>query len=579
MAAVLMALPEFSYAQKPAAAANPAGMTTATEVKKTELMQEAPEMTETPEKSKAPGNGGKENEATKEKNNYSEIARKALKLAEKTTAEFSSDEPTIQKRNEVAYDIVKNALSHVGTAYVWGGESKDGYDCSGFVRAVFHESGLSVIRGYGVIPRATGFHGDDGNSWKGLVDNMQVGDRITFAGKQRSINYTLAYKDCTYENDLPLPEGSIIVNRGHIRIIIKQMDSFEVSGIRDYIYNRYGVETYGKTQEDKDIIHVMNEENHNFDVEAYGNETGEADEGVIVCNSDMGIEGGDRYLVAALVPEADNRQLRVRVEGEETGTKILNGTVSVYRDLECTDEVDEKEVEDTTVSFMLDQGTYYVKHTSESVGYLNDDSIYEVKLLEDRELVIEKKEESIGLSIPKMEDVEFKLAEYSKATDDYRVVSKVSYRGEESFIVNYMVRETGRVLKNRNALYYTEDNKGRFRIIGYRDGKEVFSEDLLAYAVLEEEGDEEVTEEENSLQYIRIDTAFLKEEKPHWYDARTDGSVTKKELVKLKMRSAEAIRKAEQKLKEEKALANPEILLPADESEKRHIFRKKFIQE
>jgi cell wall-associated NlpC family hydrolase len=42
--------------------------------------------------------------------------------------------------------IVKSAKSFVGTPYVWGGETPNGFDCSGFVQYVFHRAGIDLPR-------------------------------------------------------------------------------------------------------------------------------------------------------------------------------------------------------------------------------------------------------------------------------------------------------------------------------------------------------------------------------------------------------------------------------------------------
>lgn len=44
--------------------------------------------------------------------------------------------------------IIEKATTHIGTPYVWGGESvtEGGYDCSGFVYVVLNESGIKVKR-------------------------------------------------------------------------------------------------------------------------------------------------------------------------------------------------------------------------------------------------------------------------------------------------------------------------------------------------------------------------------------------------------------------------------------------------
>jgi cell wall-associated NlpC family hydrolase len=41
---------------------------------------------------------------------------------------------------------VKDVMSFLGVPYVWGGESAQGFDCSGLVQAVYREAGVSLPR-------------------------------------------------------------------------------------------------------------------------------------------------------------------------------------------------------------------------------------------------------------------------------------------------------------------------------------------------------------------------------------------------------------------------------------------------
>ena len=56
-------------------------------------------------------------------------------------------------------DILRAARRHLGTPYVWGGETPGAFDCSGFVQYVFGEYGITLPRtakqqaGIGDAPR------------------------------------------------------------------------------------------------------------------------------------------------------------------------------------------------------------------------------------------------------------------------------------------------------------------------------------------------------------------------------------------------------------------------------------------
>jgi cell wall-associated NlpC family hydrolase len=41
---------------------------------------------------------------------------------------------------------VKDVMAFLGVPYVWGGESNQGFDCSGLVQAVYREAGVSLPR-------------------------------------------------------------------------------------------------------------------------------------------------------------------------------------------------------------------------------------------------------------------------------------------------------------------------------------------------------------------------------------------------------------------------------------------------
>ena len=56
----------------------------------------------------------------------------------------------------------------LGTAYVWGGDSPGGFDCSGFVWYVVHQSGRA-------IPRTMAGEYDSGSSHPGR-DELEPGD-------------------------------------------------------------------------------------------------------------------------------------------------------------------------------------------------------------------------------------------------------------------------------------------------------------------------------------------------------------------------------------------------------------------
>ncbi|MFO7626271.1 MAG: C40 family peptidase [Candidatus Fermentibacteraceae bacterium] len=55
---------------------------------------------------------------------------------------------------DLACAIVSEAISHVGTPYVWGGTDSSGFDCSGLVYRVFGDNGVPLPRTAGAMASA-----------------------------------------------------------------------------------------------------------------------------------------------------------------------------------------------------------------------------------------------------------------------------------------------------------------------------------------------------------------------------------------------------------------------------------------
>jgi len=74
-------------------------------------------------------------------------------------------------------DIVQEAKEHIGTPYVFGGTTPNGFDCSGFVRYVYKQAGIN-------LPRSSGDQYTVGSSVES--DNLQPGDLVFFGNTYKS---------------------------------------------------------------------------------------------------------------------------------------------------------------------------------------------------------------------------------------------------------------------------------------------------------------------------------------------------------------------------------------------------------
>lgn len=88
----------------------------------------------------------------------------------------SSSLPERPARGSVAEALVSEAVSWLGTPYVWAGNSKEGVDCSGFVMAVYRDAaGIS-------LPRTTRDMSKHCNRVKS--DKREIGDLLFFSSKR-----------------------------------------------------------------------------------------------------------------------------------------------------------------------------------------------------------------------------------------------------------------------------------------------------------------------------------------------------------------------------------------------------------
>ena len=85
-------------------------------------------------------------------------------------------------------DIIKNALSLVGSPYLWGGKTPFGYDCSGFVQSIFRASRINIMRDTSDQIKEDRLFDID-------IDTAKPGDIIFFAVEGKSVDHVGFFLD------------------------------------------------------------------------------------------------------------------------------------------------------------------------------------------------------------------------------------------------------------------------------------------------------------------------------------------------------------------------------------------------
>ncbi|NBO61081.1 MAG: NlpC/P60 family protein [Flavobacteriia bacterium] len=97
-------------------------------------------------------------------------------VAKEISASWSPSNTLELKTQE---SMISFAATLMGTSYVWGGSSKDGFDCSGFTSYVFKEYGIT-------LPRVSA--DQYANSVKVASEEARIGD-LVFFGKDGKVNH------------------------------------------------------------------------------------------------------------------------------------------------------------------------------------------------------------------------------------------------------------------------------------------------------------------------------------------------------------------------------------------------------
>ncbi|MBW3622376.1 MAG: C40 family peptidase, partial [Armatimonadetes bacterium] len=80
--------------------------------------------------------------------------------------------------------VVQDSFKYLGLPYIWGGYSTAGTDCSGFIKAIFAQNGMSLPR----VARDQARVGQEV-----APSNLRPGDRLYFSFKGQYIDHTGLY--------------------------------------------------------------------------------------------------------------------------------------------------------------------------------------------------------------------------------------------------------------------------------------------------------------------------------------------------------------------------------------------------
>lgn len=82
--------------------------------------------------------------------------------------------------------VLTTAETYVGTRYVWGGATPNGFDCSGFVQYVFREHGIE-------LPRTSRQQATVGQSVPTILGALREGDLMLFASDGVRVDHIAIY--------------------------------------------------------------------------------------------------------------------------------------------------------------------------------------------------------------------------------------------------------------------------------------------------------------------------------------------------------------------------------------------------
>lgn len=101
-----------------------------------------------------------------------------VRINSQKTPETNSPETTVPDNFNKSDEIVRYALTLLGTPYLYGGISRNGFDCSGFITHVFKENGVAV-------KRSSALQATEGKE----INRSEAapGDLVIFTGTDRTV--------------------------------------------------------------------------------------------------------------------------------------------------------------------------------------------------------------------------------------------------------------------------------------------------------------------------------------------------------------------------------------------------------
>jgi len=136
------------------------------------------------------------------------VAGQRAATASAQSVQVISDAPVPLADLEMGQQLVDFALGFVGTRYLWGGMSPDGFDCSGLVSYVYRNFGISVTR------NASGQYRDNGVHVP--RSDLAPGDLVFFSSNGRSVTHVGIYIG---DNEF------VHASRSGIGVVISRLDS------------------------------------------------------------------------------------------------------------------------------------------------------------------------------------------------------------------------------------------------------------------------------------------------------------------------------------------------------------------